>query len=268
MKQTNQEYIIFGNSRELHTYHEACKIQRRPLIHATRKGKKLIHIEMDLIYCSHEDRQLTSISSEKLRTIHDYMGASTSSNGGGIYIFSYVPSTEIELAEFAAKAYFAVYKQNKGDDCKVPTFPIPRPDNKRVARMKEAQERHYNHTHTVRDAMGGVRWEQFCDSHQWACINVHEHRIGHATVSVQAPKDRPLTREVNQEIARIGQEMELSNLAPYIRKQGDTWYLHSNTHIMTFKSFPIAQALHFTQSIAGVLDLAGYFPTIDESWHL
>lgn len=246
-------------------FHHFCRQKEQPLIYAKRdKGKKTYTARMDFFYNAYQI-QLTPLSVEKVRTLHERMLPSKYCSV--VPRFTYAHHLTQDQACYLVAAYWIIWAQQHYVSLPVPAPPADlatSPQSKKTVRITQAKEHLFVQTVHSHDTMG-VRWRAYCEAHGWPYVQVHEARRGRATVEVRLPEDRPFTDEMLDQIRQTGHAVGIRSWKEKLMPR-ETHYIYWETQLRTVKASPTENALSFARAIVGMLDEAGYFPAVDRGW--
>lgn len=260
-----QGYILFPSSQSLrNVFSQWCEIHERPYIYAEKRWK-YASVKMDLIFCNdRKSYERDALFTEKLLTVISAVGVPDTSLGvGGTY--NYVDKIPVEHAGYLAQSFLAIYRQLKGENVKAPAFPSADEAISMPARIEEAKAKHLAYCHSKQKWIHW-RWQKFCEAYRWPFVEVDEEKRGTARVVVDMPEGVTFLPGMEEAITQLAQEIGLKSDAQ-VKMYSEKHFSYGEKGIRMPHPIPTDNALHFAEGIAKILDDAGYFPPVDESWH-
>jgi sugar phosphate isomerase/epimerase len=90
-------------------------------------------------------------------------------------------------------------------------------------------------------------------------IHLHKARKGRAALKVSLPDGRAFISGMQQQIRRIGQEINIIHYDEVRKATGPYWYTISESNLDIRRPIPTDGAIYFAQALARILERAGYF---------
>lgn len=265
-KQTFEQCKEQGYVKQAHlknVFGDWCAVHQKPYIYIEGHGKH-VTVVMDLVFCEYTGYQEDNLFEEKLLTVLEAIGINDPSIiPGGTY--NHVSAVLPEYADYVARSFYAIYQQHLSLPVKAPAFPKTAEGARIFSHVQDSKEQKYALLSKGQRWLHW-RWKAFCTAYHWPSIILDEARKGTAKVEVRLQASAPLQPDVKQSIIRAGQEAGLK-ADTTLFKASDNYLICRDTHIYMLRPIPTMSATRLARDIAAILDSAGYFPAIDESWH-
>jgi hypothetical protein len=260
-----QGYVLVGKRDNLrNAFSQWCEIHNKPYIYAEQRGK-YASVKMDLIFCDEtHNYEEDHLFEEKLLTVITAVGIkNTEFSAGGTY--TYVSAVLSEHADYTARSFCAIYQQYHGITVKAPAFPEGTNAIAMFAQVQESKEQKFALCRKGQRWLNW-RWKTFCDAYHWPYIKVDEERKGKAKVEVVLPESVTFQVGEVQAITKIALEVGLKADTSTLEMTYNRFLCYDRSMRMLYP-IPTIDAIRLADEIVTILDRAGYFPAIDESWH-
>jgi hypothetical protein len=259
-----QGYVVANTSRYNlpNAFYRWCDLHQEPYIYAQKRGKYMT-AKMDLIAFEDKGYHEDSFFREKMLTVVTAVGVwNTDYSAGGTY--SYVTVLP-EHVDYICRSFRAIYLQHKGQSIKAPAFPDGTEHSKLFAQFLSAKAQKYALVVPGQRWLSW-RWEEFCKAYHWPCIKVLETKKGSAKVTVDLPEAITFPPSMTPEITRLAQQTGFK-VNEGMTRVIDGNFAWNDSFMLMFRSLPTSACTQFAEGMQKLLENAGYFPTIDESWH-